>query len=63
MRNLCILAALLCACAALTFGQDNRVFDWTPANNETIPMEPASLYAGRTYHPAAGGANMHVQIG
>lgn len=62
MRNLCIFAALLCACAALTFSQDNRVFDWTPANNETIPMEPASLHAGRTYHPPAGGANMHVQI-
>ena len=62
MRNLFIFAALLCGCAALTFGQDNRVFDWTPANNETIPMEPASFHAGRTYHPAAGGGNMHVQI-
>ena len=62
MRNLFIFAALLCACATLTFGQDNRVFNWTPANNETIPMEPASLHAGRTYHPAAGGGNMHIQI-
>jgi len=62
MRTLCTFAALLCACAALTFGQDNRVFGWTPANNETIPMEPASLHAGRTYRPAAGGGNLHVQI-
>jgi len=62
MRKPCIFAALLCACAVLTFGQDNRVFNWTPANNETIPLEPASLHAGRTYHPAAGGGNMHVQI-
>jgi hypothetical protein len=62
MRNLCIFVALLCTCTALTFGQDNRVFDWTPANNETIQMEPASLHGGRTYHPAAGGGNMHVQI-
>ena len=62
MRNLCIFAALLCLCVALAFAQDNRVFDWTPANNETINMEPASLHAGRTYHPAAGGGNMHVQI-
>jgi len=62
MRKLCIFAALFWACGALTFGQDNRVFDWTPANSETIPMEPASLHAGRTYHPAAGGGNMHVQI-
>ena len=62
MRNLCTFAVLLCAWATLTFGQDNRVFDWTPANNETIPMEPASFHAGRVYHPAAGGGNMHVQI-
>jgi hypothetical protein len=61
MRNLCIFAALLCA-VPLTVGQDKRVFDWTPANNETIPMEPASFHAGRTYHPDAGGGNMHVQI-
>jgi len=62
MKNLSIFAALLfCACAANTYAQD-RVFDWTPANNETIPLEPASLHAGRVYHPAAGGGNMHVQI-
>jgi len=62
MGKPCLIVVLLCACAVLTFGQDNRVFNWTPANNETIPMEPASLHAGRTYHPAADGGNMHVQI-
>jgi hypothetical protein len=61
MRNSAIIAALLCALATLTFGQD-RVFDWTPANSETIPLEPASVHAGRVYHPAAGGGNMHIGI-
>jgi hypothetical protein len=61
MRNSAIVAALLCALAALSFAQD-RVFDWTPANSETIPMEPASLHAGRVYHPDAGGGNMHIGI-
>jgi hypothetical protein len=60
MRHSAIFAAVLCSLAPLTFGQ-NRV-DWTPANSETIPMEPASLHAGRIYHPAAGGGDMHVQI-
>ena len=61
MRPFSFFAALfLCALAASA--QDNRVFDWTPANNETIPMEPASLHAGRTYHPAAGGGGMHIVI-
>ena len=63
MRKLSIFTALLVlAFATVATAQDNRVFDWTPANNETIPMEPASLHGGRIYHPAAGGGNMHVQI-
>ena len=61
MRNFAIVAALLCGLAPLTFGQD-RVFNWTPANSETIPLEPASLHAGRVYQPAAGGGNMHIGI-
>jgi Zn-dependent protease with chaperone function len=55
MRNFCIFAALFCTCAALKFGQDNRVFDRTPANNETISMEAARLHAGRTTEVLAGG--------
>lgn len=62
MKKRSIFAALLlCAFAVFSRGQD-RVFDWTPANSVTIPMEPASMNAGRVYHPAAGGGNMHVGI-
>ena len=61
MRHSAIIAAVLCTLATLTFGQ-NRVFNWTPANSETIPLEPASLHAGRIYYPAVGGGDMHVQI-
>ena len=63
MKHLSIFAAVLvCAFADTANAQDNRVFDWTPANAETIPIEPASLHAGRVYHPAAGGGNMHIGI-
>jgi hypothetical protein len=63
MKHLSIFAAIVvCAFADTANAQDNRVFDWTPANAETIPMEPASLHAGRVYHPAAGGGNMHIGI-
>ena len=63
MKHLSIFAAVLvCALATTVHGQDNRIFNWTPANAETIPMEPASMHAGRVYHPAAGGGNMHVNI-
>jgi hypothetical protein len=61
MRNLSIFAALLfCALAANSHAQNQIV--WTPANSETIPLEPASLHAARIYHPAVGGGDMHVQI-
>jgi hypothetical protein len=63
MKHISISAALLvCVFSAVASAQDNRVFNWTPANSETIPMEPASLHAGRVYHPEAGGGNLHVGI-
>src|SRR6202790_3194736 len=61
MRNLSIFAAVLfCAFGANSYAQ-NLVL-WTAANSENIPLEPAGLHAGRVYHPAVGGGDMHVQI-
>ncbi len=61
MRNLSIFATLLyCALAANSYAQNQVV--WIAANSETIPLEPASLHAGRVYSPAVGGGDMHVQI-
>jgi hypothetical protein len=63
MRKFSCFAALVVSAFALaSSAQDNRVFDWTPANTETIPMEPASWHARRIYRPAAGGGNMHVVV-
>ncbi|HEY4052574.1 MAG TPA: hypothetical protein VGL74_02460, partial [Terriglobales bacterium] len=63
MKHLSISAVLLvCVFAVSANAQDNRVFNWTPANSENIPMEPASLHAGRIYRPEAGGGNLHVGI-
>ena len=60
MRNFSIFATLLfCGLAANSYAQD--VY-WRAADGETIPLEPASLHAGRVYHPAVGGGGMHVQI-
>jgi hypothetical protein len=62
MKRFFVFAAmLLWVFGVVSFAQD-RVFGWTPANSETIPMEPASWHAGRIYHPAAGGGNLHVDI-
>jgi hypothetical protein len=48
-------------CCQPSFGQ-GRVFDWVPANDETVRLDPANFHTGRTYHPAVAGANNHVDI-
>ncbi|MDE3170128.1 MAG: hypothetical protein KGL75_08295 [Acidobacteriota bacterium] len=56
---------LFCAVAlasAAAFAQGARKFGWIPVNAEAARLDPANYYGGRTYHPSAGGGNMHVQI-
>jgi hypothetical protein len=66
MRNqktqflLVALAILLFAGAS--FGQQQRVFDWRPANDETVRLDPANYHAGPIYHPGGDGGNNHVHI-
>jgi hypothetical protein len=61
MRKFSIFATLLfCALTANSYAQNQTV--WIAADSENIPLEPASLHAGRVYHPAVGGGDMHVQI-
>jgi hypothetical protein len=45
-----------------SFAQQQRVFNWLPANDETVRLDPANYHAGRTYHPNASGQNNHVDI-
>src|SRR5690349_5519470 len=52
------LAAVSCARAS---AQD-RVFNWLPANDESVRLDPANYYTARTYHPNAPGQNNHVDI-
>jgi hypothetical protein len=53
------LLAFVCCGPAL--GQD-RVFDWLPANDESVRLDPANYHTGRTYRPGAEGGNNHVDI-
>ena len=45
-----------------SFAQQQRIFDWRPANDETVRLDPANYHTGRTYHPNAAGQNNHVDI-
>src|SRR3981189_197077 len=65
MRNMKIpgLFALLLmtTCCGAAVGQE-RVFNWLPANDESVRLDPANYHTGRTYHPGSGGGNNHVDI-
>jgi hypothetical protein len=39
-----------------------RVFDWVPAQEMTLRLDPADFYTGSTYNPGPQGANMRVDI-
>src|SRR5262249_39678786 len=47
--------------AAPAFCQE-KVFDWLPANDESVRMDPANYHTGRTYHPGPQGGGIHVDI-
>lgn len=48
--------------AGACFGQQPKVFDWLPANDESVRLDPANYHTGRTYHPGPNGGNIHVEI-
>jgi hypothetical protein len=40
----------------------DRVFNWLPANDETVRLDPGNYHTARTYRPNAPGQNNHVDI-
>ena len=52
-------------CATSGFGQNpgqDRVFNWLPANDESVRLDPANYHTGRTYRPGPDGGSNHVDI-
>lgn len=56
---LSVLAIILFA--GTSFAQQ-KVFNWLPANDETVRLDPANYHTGRTYHPGPNGGHNHVDI-
>lgn len=48
--------------AGQAFGQQQRVFDWRPANDETVRLDPANYHAGLVFHTFGNGGNIQVDI-
>jgi len=58
-----LFAVLLgCAFSGQSFGQQQRVFNWLPGNEESVRLDPANYHAGQTYHASGDGGNMQVDI-
>lgn len=53
---------VLGASSELCFAQQPKVFNWLPANDETLRLDPANYHTGRTYRPGPNGGNIHVDI-
>ena len=47
---------LMAAFSGPSFGQE-RVFNWLPANDESVRLDPANYHTARTYRPNAPGAS------
>lgn len=61
MKRLFWLGTFLLSLAAMSTAQD-KVFDWIRASDESAQLDPMDYHAGRVYHPANGGGNIHVDI-
>jgi hypothetical protein len=53
---------LLGSLCAASSAQQQKVFTWQPANDESVRLDPAYYHSGRTYHPGPNGGNIHVDI-
>jgi hypothetical protein len=53
--------SMICGVSVPSFGQQ-RIFNWLPANDEGVRLDPANYHSGRTYHPGSNGGNIHVDI-
>jgi len=52
----------LASLASAPVKAQDRVFNWLPANDESVRLDPANFHTGRTYHPNSPGENNHLDI-
>ena len=60
--SICAFLLTLAAGPALAQQSQQKIFDWLPANDESVRLDPANYHTGRTYRPSAQGGNIHVDI-
>jgi hypothetical protein len=61
-RTLLIFFGILAAFCCVRASAQDRVFNWLPANDESVRLDPANYFTVRTYRPNAPGQTNHVDI-
>src|SRR5215813_14145623 len=62
MRTRGIFVALLMLVLLTPAFAQQKVFQWQPANDESVRLDPAYYHAGRVYHPGPDGGGMHIDV-
>jgi hypothetical protein len=62
MKSTLALALLGTLVLAGTISAQQKLFEWQPANDESVRLDPANYHTGRTYRPGPQGGNLHVDI-
>ena len=62
MRSTTLLAIALNVALAGPLAAQEKSFEWQPANDESVRLDPANYHTGRTYHPGPNGGGIHVDI-
>jgi hypothetical protein len=57
-----LVALAIVLFGATSFAQQQRIFNWQPANDENVRLDPANYHSGHTFHPGPGGGKNHVDI-
>jgi hypothetical protein len=62
MKSTPFLTFLVALAFAGMASAQQKIFEWQPANDEAVRLDPANYHTGRTYRPGPQGGNIHVDI-
>src|ERR1700730_10635265 len=62
MKSTRFVTLLVALAFAGTASAQQKVFEWQPANDEAVRLDPANYHTGRTYRPGPQGGSLHVDI-
>ena len=62
MKSTTLLALTLNLALAGSIAAQDKFFEWQPANDEAVRLDPANYHTGRTYRPGPNGGGIHVDI-